>query len=331
MNEFELIRRLTRSLPVNAAVVTGAGDDCAVLDLGLPDRLLLFKTDAVVEGVHYPPGVPPEKIGHKALGRCLSDIAAMAGTPTAALVTLGLPPTFDVKFIEGIYAGMTALAQRHDVAIVGGETTTNPERVFISVALLGWMPRGKVALRSGAKPGDALFVTGELGGSLAGKHLDFEPRLAEARWLAEHFSIHAMLDLSDGLAGDLRHLLTAGGVGAELLKTAVPVSRAARENARKSSSAKPAFAAALTDGEDFELLFGRGRRAAAGRVEAGISKTAPELHRQDHFGRRRHDPRQGRGAAPQCQWLRSFRIVPRKPCRSAKAGVATLRAGWSSR
>src|SRR6266699_7258682 len=100
MNEFELISRLTRSLPTNKSVVVGAGDDCAVLDLGLPDRLLLFKTDAVVEGVHFTSATPPEKIGRKALARCLSDIAAMAGTPKAVLVTIALPHTFDGEFIQ---------------------------------------------------------------------------------------------------------------------------------------------------------------------------------------------------------------------------------------
>src|SRR6266481_2772671 len=155
MNEFELISRLTRSLPTNKSVVVGAGDDCAVLDLGLPDRLLLFKTDAVVEGIHFTSAAAPEKIGHKALARCLSDIAAMAGTPAAALVTLALPDNFDPNKIESIYSGMSALARRHDVAIVGGETTSNPERMLISIAMLGAVPRGKSVLRSGAEVGDA--------------------------------------------------------------------------------------------------------------------------------------------------------------------------------
>lgn len=269
MNEFELIERLTRSAPANRSVVVGAGDDCAVLDLGMPDRLLLFKTDAIVQGIHFTSQSPPEKVGHKALARCLSDVAAMAGSPTAALITLALPWSgdeaakpehraegqIDLKFVDGVYAGLNALARRFDVAIVGGETTTNPERLLISVSLLGWVPRGKAALRSGAEAGDAIFVTGHLGGSISGKHLEFEPRLVQARWLAEHFPIHSMIDVSDGLAGDLRHVLKASRVGAELLASAIPISLEAKRAARVGASAKPALLAALSDGEDFELLF----------------------------------------------------------------------------
>ena len=290
MNEFDLIARLTRALPSHDSVKVGAGDDCAVLDLGLGDRELLFKTDAVVEGTHFTRATPPEKIGRKALARCLSDIAAMAGTPVCALVTLALPREFEVKFIEAIYAGMSELARQHGVAIAGGETTTNPERILISIALLGTVPKGKAVLRSGARAGDAIFISGTLGGSLAGKHLDFEPRLAEARWLAEHFTVHAMLDVSDGLAGDLRHLLNASGVGAELHARAIPISRAARSLRREEADSgeleaktrpagggsKPPLLAALTDGEDFELLFTLASQRAVPLLDAW-KKQFPDL------------------------------------------------------
>ncbi|HUE37068.1 MAG TPA: thiamine-phosphate kinase [Candidatus Acidoferrum sp.] len=272
MNEFDLIATLTKALPINETVAVGAGDDCAVLDFGVAEKLFLFKTDAVVEGVHFTRETPPEKIGRKALARCLSDIAAMAGTPAAALVTIGLPKKFDLEFVKKIYDGLNALAKNYGVAIAGGETTTNPGGIFISIALLGTVERGKQILRNGAKPGDAIFVTGELGGSLLRKHLDFEPRIAEAQWLVKNLPIHAMIDLSDGLAGDLRHILDASGVGTELLKSALPISHAAKLQARKSSLGKTAFAAALTDGEDFELLFMVAGRDAVKLLDAWKKK-----------------------------------------------------------
>jgi len=299
VKEFDLIARLKTTLPTHDSVLAGAGDDCAVLNLGLPHDLVLFKTDAVVEGVHFTADTPPEKIGRKALARCLSDIAAMAGPPPHAVVTLALPTTFETTRVEAIYAGLNALAREHSVAIVGGETTANPDRLLLSIAMLGTVPRNRQVLRSGAKAEDAIFVTGTLGGSLSGRHLDFEPRLAEARWLAEHFTIHAMIDLSDGLAGDLRHILEASGVGAELLSSAVPVSRAAKQLARDESSAKPPLLAALTDGEDFELLFTIASRSAVPLLDAwraqfpdvklscvGKITTTPGLRLRDERGLR---------------------------------------------
>jgi thiamine-monophosphate kinase len=263
MNELELIERLTAGLPRNASTRVGCGDDCAVLDFGGMDSWILFKTDAVVSGVHFDSVAAPEAVGHKALGRCLSDIAAMGGWPTHALVTIGLPVPFDVEWVQRVYRGMQAMAAEYDVAIVGGETTASPGAMFLSLAVMGTVPRDRCLLRSGARPGDAILVTGDLGGSLvSGRHLTFQPRLAEARWLATHFEVHAMIDLSDGLAGDLRQVLKASGVGAELLASAIPISAAARKagggvggGERMGAQGKTALERALTDGEDFELLF----------------------------------------------------------------------------
>jgi len=271
MDELELISRLAPTLPRNSSVVIGTGDDCAVLDLGAPDYVL-FKTDAVVEGVHFTKETPPEKIGRKALARCLSDIAAMAGHPNSALITLALPRSFEPAFVDGIYAGLNALATEHGVAIVGGETTTNPAGVLISIALLGTVSKEKCVLRSGAMTGDAIFATGKLGGSIQTKHLDFEPRVKEALWLRDHFGVHAMIDLSDGLASDLRHILKASHAGAELLSSAIPISREAKLAARKESSSKPPLLAALTDGEDFELLFTVSSKDAVPLVDAWKKK-----------------------------------------------------------
>lgn len=265
MDELTLLERLIPKLPTQPSVIVGAGDDCAVLDLGLTDRFVLFKTDAIVEGVHFTREVDPQRIGRKALARCLSDVAAMGGHPRHAVVTLGLPRDFELEFVEQVYAGLNALAGQFEVAVVGGETTVHPGHVFISVSLIGDVLKNRYVRRAGAEVGDGIFVTGMLGGSREGKHLDFEPRIREALWLTEHFPVHAMIDLSDGLARDLRHILKASGVGAELRAQSIPISRAARSKARAAlppdlADGSPAgfqlaLKSALTDGEDFELLF----------------------------------------------------------------------------
>lgn len=253
MTEWELIQRITADLPGHPLVKVGVGDDCAVLEAAAPVDWL-FKTDSVVEGTHFLADADPVAVGHKALGRVLSDVAAMAGEPVAALVAIGLPDGYDPAWVEGCYEGIRQLASKYQTAICGGETTRTPSGRWLTVSLLGKVPPGRAVLRTGAQVGDVLFVSGELGGSLTGRHLAFEPRIREAAWLTSQFSIHSMMDLSDGLAGDLRHLI-GDSLGAELRAESIPVSRAAREQARISSQAKPPVLAALTDGEDFELLF----------------------------------------------------------------------------
>ncbi len=249
LSETELIQRLTQDLPADSSVLTGPGDDCAVLDWS--GSKLLFKTDAIVEGIHFERDTPPEAIGRKALARALSDIAAMAGTPTHALITLGVHADMEPSLIEAVYQGLRDCAREHHVNIVGGETTSLSQ-LTLSISLIG--KASKPILRTGSAVGDAIFVSGELGGSLAGHHLNFTPRLKEARWLSDQDIVHAMIDLSDGLATDLRHLLS-DQTGAELLTRALPIRRAAKERARDNPSGKTALLAALTDGEDYELLF----------------------------------------------------------------------------
>lgn len=243
IGEDALVRRFTEHLPLSADVIVGAGDDCAVLKPLRKGRVTLFKTDCVVEGVHFTAETPANLVGRKALARALSDIAAMGGTPHHALITLMLPPETEVRYVDKMYQGMNALAVRHGVSIVGGETTRGP-CVSITVALLGSALEKRFLLRGGARVGDLIFVTGKLGGSLRGHHLKFEPRLAEGQWLAENFHIHAMMDLSDGLAKDLPRMADRSGAHGLLIESAaLPLN--------KGCTVQQAF----NDGEDYELLF----------------------------------------------------------------------------
>ncbi len=275
MNEFDLIDQIKPLLPLNNTVIVGAGDDCAVLAQAAGQDYLLFKTDSVVQGVHFTEEEDLLRVGRKALARCMSDLAAMGGSPQWALVTLGLPEITDVQPICRIYEGMKSLAEKYDLAIVGGETTHCPDRLWISVAMVGRVAKSACILRNGAKPGDAVFVSGELGGSQAGKHLDFEPRLLEAQWLTKRFNIRSMIDVSDGLAGDLRHIMKQSGVGAELHSAAIPISADARRLARSSDTRTP-LSSALSDGEDFELLFTVSAKEAVALLDAW-KKQFPDL------------------------------------------------------
>jgi thiamine-monophosphate kinase len=254
LGEFGLIGRLRAETSVSARVVEGIGDDAAVLEGPEAGRLLLFACDTIAEGVHFLAGDPPERIGHKALACNLSDIAAMGGVPRAATLSLGCPPETPVETVDGIWAGMRALAGEFGVDLVGGDTHRLPSGLVLSVAIVGEVERELCVYRRGARPGDFLVVTGALGGSSAGRHLSFTPRVREGRWLAEHKLASAMIDLSDGLASDLHRLCEASDAGAEIQATRVPISDEAHALAARPDAGRTALARALFDGEDFELL-----------------------------------------------------------------------------
>ena len=249
IDEDSLVARLTAAWPdalEGGDVIVGVGDDCAVLKSSDPDRYQLLKTDAVVAGVHFSASDDAELVGRKALCRAISDVAAMGGVPQAALVTIALPGDLNLGVVEGWYRGLQAAAAEFDVALVGGETTSTPRGdSMISVAMTGWVERECCVLRRGAKVGDLIAVSGQLGGSLkSGRHLNFSPRIAAARWLVTEAMRRpsAMMDLSDGLAKDLPRLAMASGVGYRFDLESLP-----RHDGVEIS-------AALGDGEDYELL-----------------------------------------------------------------------------
>ena len=264
IGEVAFVHRLTRQLALDDDVRVGAGDDCAVIGKPRAARWQLLKTDAVIEGIHFLAEEDPRRVGWKALCRALSDIAAMGGVPAHALITLAAPSTTPLARIDGLYAGLRKAARRFGASIVGGETSRSPGPLFLNVALTGWVERTRCVLRSGGRPGDALYVTGRLGGSLAGKHLDFTPRLAEARWLVAHHRPRAMMDLSDGLAADLPRLALASGCGYEIFRDRLPL----------TPGCTPEHG--LAHGEDYELLFAIGARAA-GPLERAWKRHFPRL------------------------------------------------------
>ena len=246
--EEQVVAALLAQLPPTGdrkSVRTGAGmDDCAVVKPVKPGRWQLLKTDCVIEGVHFLPETRPEDIGWKALCRPLSDIAATGGKPLHALVTFGLNRERSLAWATRVYAGIGQAAREFGVAVVGGETAATPGVSFLSVCLTGSVRPRHCVTRGGGRPGDLLYVTGRLGGSFtSGKHLRFQPRLKEGRWLAAGFQVRAMMDLSDGLGADLPRLARASGTGFRLEQGSLPLSVGCTPEQ------------ALNDGEDYELLF----------------------------------------------------------------------------
>ncbi|HWE38232.1 MAG TPA: thiamine-phosphate kinase [Isosphaeraceae bacterium] len=252
-SEFGVIDWLRRRAAAHGAVPLGIGDDCAAIRFGGAVEALVT-TDMLMDGRHFRLGsASAAEVGRKALGVNLSDIAAMAGRPVAAFVAVALPKDEAGAIARGLWEGMRPLAERFEVALAGGDTNAWDGPLVVCVTVVGAATARGAVRRSGARPGDALLVTGPLGGSLLGRHLRPRPRVAEALAIHELVDIHAMIDISDGLAADLGHVLVeSGGLGAVLDEGAVPVHEDAVAMARDDG--RSPLEHALHDGEDFELL-----------------------------------------------------------------------------
>ena len=271
IGENGLLRGLLPRLPQRPDTLVGPGDDCAVVRVhGSPDDWL-FTTDPVIERRHFLPSTPARLVGRKAIARAVSDIAAMGGTPLWILIDLVAPAATPLARIRGLYDGLIAAAKQWNLGILGGDTAEG-DTLELHITGVGRIPRNSAVLRSGARAGDLVYVTGTLGGAyLPGSrhHLLFEPRLEAGRVLAAKKFATAMMDLSDGLAADLPRLLDASQRGVRLEATAIPLSRAARKTPHPLRHA-------LGDGEDFELLFTVAPRNRA-RFEAAWKRNFPKL------------------------------------------------------
>ncbi len=271
IGENALLRQLLPLLPQRPDTLVGPGDDCAVVRIpGSPDDWL-FTTDPVIERRHFLPSTPARLVGRKAIARAVSDIAAMGGTPLWILVNLVAPAATPLPRIRSLYAGMTAAARQWHLGILGGDTAEG-DTLELHITGVGRLPRGTALLRSGARPGDLVYVTGSLGGAyLPGSrhHLLFEPRLDAGQFLAENQFATALMDLSDGLAADLPRLLDASHCGVRLDAAAIPLSLAARKTPHPLHHA-------LCDGEDFELLFTLPPKKRT-RFESAWKKQFPRL------------------------------------------------------
>jgi thiamine-monophosphate kinase len=264
LGEERLLDQLLPRLLSRKAIAMGPGDDCAVVAAQDRRELLVLKTDCVVEGVHFLRGTNSLDVGWKAMMRPLSDFAATSAVPQFALITLMAPEQTTVAWVKELYRGLRMAAKRFEVSIVGGETSSTTGPIAVSTSVAGFVERDRWVSRRGGKPGDDLFVTGRLGGALKQKHLQFIPRIVESRWLTKNFSIHAMMDLSDGLGTDLPRLARASKVGFKIQMEKLPLARGVKING------------AISEGEDYELLFAISPRDRS-RLEQRWAKKFPDL------------------------------------------------------
>jgi len=243
ITELGLINCFSRAFKTsNPFIVKGIGDDAAVIRIG-KGKHLLSTCDMLIEGRHFKKTDDLSGVGYKAMSSSLSDIAAMAGEPRFALLSLGIPARLKPKDIDRLLKGIKKAARMFSVDIIGGDTNAS-DKLTIDICMLGFVEPKKLVSRSGAKAGDYIFVTGKLGGSIYGRHLKFMPRVKEAKFLADNFRINSMIDISDGLALDLWRILKESNVGAVIFENLIPRHRDSRS-----------LEESLNMGEDFELLF----------------------------------------------------------------------------
>jgi thiamine-monophosphate kinase len=252
--ESELIEYFRQRLPAHPLLRLGPGDDAAVLRLAEVDECVIT-VDMLTDQVDFRLSeIDPRRAGRKALAVNLSDLAAMGSRPLAAVIALALPRRGGAELAVALYEGLLPLAERYQVAMAGGDTNSWDAPLAISITLLGEVTEHGPLRRGGARPGDQIVVTGSFGGSILGRHLDFEPRVQEALLLSERYELHAAIDVSDGLLMDLGHIAEASGCGAALRTEAVPVSDDALRLAQRLADGSTPLDHALGDGEDFELI-----------------------------------------------------------------------------
>jgi len=285
--EFDFIAWVRTQQSSDALVQLPAGDDLAVLRW--PGEPLLVGVDQVLDGVHFDSVLhSPRAIGRKVMNRNLSDCAAMGCLPAAAVGTVALPSSVTMDYAKEIYLGLRDAADPYDCRIVGGDTGAWPGKLVVTVTILGTSAGVRPITRHGAKPGDALYVTGPLGGSILGRHMTFEPRVQLGRTLAQSGTVTAMIDLSDGLSRDLSHICDQSGVGAVLDAAAIPIHA---DVARLPPGKRTPLEHALHDGEDYELLFTGVAPPGCAAIRIGRITREPGVWIERGGNRERLEPR----------------------------------------
>ncbi|MFH1020563.1 MAG: thiamine-phosphate kinase [Pseudomonadota bacterium] len=292
--EREIIARIRQAAGSSGDLVAGIGDDCAVYKTS-PDRVSLVTTDTMVAGVHFDLAWhPPFALGRKAASVNISDIAAMGGLPRFALLSLALTPDFGSRWLDAFMAGFLAVLSEHGVVLIGGDTVQSGHESVLSVTVLGEMAEAELITRKGARAGDVVLVSGFLGEAAGGlalcrrglvhdpgwqpliaAHLDPVPQVALGRVLASSGMVHAMQDLSDGLATDLAHICTESGVGAVVREEKIPLSPLLRKAAETCGQSPLDWA--LAGGEDYQLLISAGEQQVAALCSLVREQTGREL------------------------------------------------------